>query len=111
MKKIMKNYVWLIFFAAFSIAMQSNAQVNSPQFGITASYKNDSLLYAQGFPYIEDAVTRILSPDMPEDTFQLQLQQIRKMHCRLENCNSFFPSTMKLVGPAVNENQVLNYVE
>lgn len=107
----MKNYVWLLFSPAFFLAMQSNAQITKPQIGITSSYKSDSLLYAQGFTYIEESVTRILSPDMPEDTFQLQLQQIRKMHCKLENCNSFFPSSMKLVGPAVNEEQVLSYVD
>src|SRR3954465_13840384 len=107
MKNNMKNYPKLLFFAVLLVALQSNAQIRTPALGITASYKNDSLLYAQGFTYIEESVTRILSPDMPEDTFQLQLQQIRKLHCKLENCNSFFPAAMKLVGPAVNETQVL----
>lgn len=104
----MKNY---LFAGLLLLALQSNAQVSKPMLGITASYKTDSLLHAQGFTYIEESVTRILSPDMPEDTFLVQLQQFRKLHCKLENCNSFFPSTMKLVGPAVNENQVVTYVE
>ncbi|MVT39737.1 TIM barrel protein [Chitinophaga oryziterrae] len=111
MKNIMKNYLRWPFCAIFFFVLQSNAQTRLPMLGMTTSYKNDSLLYAEGFTYIEETVTRILSPDIPEDTFRLQLQQIRKMRCKLENCNGFFPGTMKLVGPAVNENQVLTYVD
>jgi sugar phosphate isomerase/epimerase len=111
MKKSMKNYHRWLFCGVFLLALQSNAQTRLPTLGITSSYKNDSLLHAVGFVYIEEAVTRILSPDIPEDTFRLRLQQIRKLKCKLENCNSFFPPTMKLVGPTVDENQVLTYVE
>jgi sugar phosphate isomerase/epimerase len=111
MKNIMKNYLRWPFCAVFFLVLQSNAQTRLPVLGMTTSYKNDSLLHAEGFVYIEETVTKLLSPDIPEDTFRLRLQQIRKMRCKLENCNGFFPGTMKLVGPAVNENQVLTYVD
>jgi sugar phosphate isomerase/epimerase len=111
MKKIMKNYLRWLFAGVFLLTLQSNAQIRLPMLGMTTSFKNDSLLHAEGFTCIEESVTRILSPDIPEDTFQVYLKQIRKLKCKLENCNSFFPGTMKLTGPAVNENQVLTYVE
>jgi sugar phosphate isomerase/epimerase len=108
MKNSMKNF---LFCGVFLLALQSNAQTRLPMLGMTTSFKNDSLLHAEGFTYIEESVTKILSPDIPEDTFQVYLKQMRQLHCKLENCNSFFPSSMKLTGPAVNENQVLTYVE
>lgn len=107
----MKNYLRWLFAGVFLLALQSNAQTRLPMLGLTSSFKNDSLLHAKGFTFIEESVTRILSPDIPEDTFQVYLKQIRKLKCKLENCNSFFPTTMKLTGPAVNENKVLTYVE
>jgi len=107
----MKNYLRWLFSGVFLLALQSNAQTRLPLLGMTTSFKNDSLLHAEGFTYIEETVTHILSPDIPEDTFQVYLKQMRNLHCKLENCNGFFPGNMKLTGPAVNEGQVLTYVE
>ena len=107
-ENIMKNYLLC---GVLFLVLQSNAQTRLPTIGMTTSYKNDSLLHAEGFTYIEESVTRLLAPDIPEDTFRLRLQEIRRMKCLLENCNGFFPGTMKLVGPAVDEKQVLGYVD
>lgn len=107
----MKNYLRWLFAGVFLLALQSNAQTRLPTFGMTTSFKNDSLLYATGYTYIEESVSHILSPEISEDTFQVYLKQLRKMKCKLENCNSFFPGTMKLTGPSVNEPQVLSYVD
>lgn len=111
MKKYMKNYLRWLFSGVFFLALQSNAQTRLPTLGLTSSYKSDSMLHAQGFTFIEESASKILSPDMPEDTFKVFLKQIRNLHCKLENCNSFFPGNIKLVGPKVDHQQIGNYVE
>jgi sugar phosphate isomerase/epimerase len=111
MKKYMRNLLRWPFYAFLLLVLQSNAQTRLPALGITASFKNDKVLHDQGFTYIEETVTRILAPDVPEDTFRVYLQQMRNLNCLLENCNGFFPGNIKLVGPAVNESQVLTYVD
>ncbi|MBW8683773.1 sugar phosphate isomerase/epimerase family protein [Chitinophaga rhizophila] len=106
----MKNYYLLLFFATFFATMQSNAQVGVPRVGVCGSKSNDSLLHAAGYVYIEESVQKLLSPAVPEDTFRLQLAQLRKLKCQVQACNSFFPADIRLTGPDVDEKKVLNYV-
>ena len=107
----MKNYSWLLFLAIFLQALQSNAQTRLPKVGVCSSRANDSLLHASGYAYIEESVQKLLSPAIPEDTFHLQLAQLRKMQCQIQTCNVFFPSEIRLTGPDVNEEKVLDYVQ
>lgn len=101
----MKNCFLYLFCCCLFAFLQSNAQ--TPQLGVATTWHNDSVVHAAGFSYIEDAVRRILVPDMPEDSFLLQLRQIK--HIRIPVCNVFFPNEMRLAGPGVNEQQVLQY--
>ncbi|QHS62991.1 sugar phosphate isomerase/epimerase family protein [Chitinophaga agri] len=107
----MKNYSLLLFFAIFLHALQSNAQAGHPRVGVCSSRTNDSLLHASGYVYIEESVQKLLSPAIPEDTFRLQLAQLKKLQCPVQTCNSFFPSDIRLTGPDVKERQVLEYVQ
>lgn len=107
----MKNYSLLLFFAIFLHALQSNAQADRPKVGVCSSRTNDSLLHASGYVYIEESVQKLLSPYIPEDTFRLQLAQLKKMQCQVQTCNGFFPAEIRLTGPDVNEQQVLGYVQ
>ncbi|SFN29694.1 Sugar phosphate isomerase/epimerase [Chitinophaga sp. YR627] len=107
----MKNYSWLLFFAIFLHALQSNAQTGLPKVGVCTSRANDSLLHAAGYAYIEEGVQKLFSPAISDDTFNVQLAQLRKMQCQVQTCNSFFPAEIRLTGADVDEKKVLDYVE
>jgi sugar phosphate isomerase/epimerase len=110
-KLIMKNYSRSLIFAILLFALQSNAQVKLPTVGVCSSRTNDSLLNATGYEYIEEGVQKLLSPSIPEDTFRLHLAKLKKMQCKVQACNGFFPGDIRLTGPEVNEQQVLTYVD
>lgn len=107
----MKNLFRSIFFLVFLHALQSNAQVKVPLVGVCTSRTNDSILHAAGYDYIEENVQKLLSPFIAEDTFRLQLDQLKRLSCKVQTCNSFFPGDIRLTGADVNEQQVLNYVQ
>ncbi|CAL1518612.1 sugar phosphate isomerase/epimerase family protein [Chitinophaga sp. MM2321] len=91
--------------------LQSNAQQKLPVIGLTTSYGNDSLAKASGFTCMEETVKKLLSPSLTEAEFNKQLPLIRNTRCKLESCNVFIPANIKIVGPEVNEAQVLGYVD
>jgi len=80
-----------------------------PQLGIVARLEQDSLIYASGFRLFGESVGRVLSPSIPEEHFQQNIVRIKKAQCKLFLCNVFFPSTMKIAGPDVDEKRVLGY--
>ncbi|WP_343672241.1 sugar phosphate isomerase/epimerase family protein [Chitinophaga sp.] len=91
--------------------MQSNAQTRLPTLGVTTTYRNDSLLHAAGFDYIEGSVGKLLSPEIPEDTFQVFLRNKTRMHCAFNTCNGFIPAEIPIVGPNADEQKILTYVD
>ncbi|OMP80330.1 hypothetical protein BW716_05185 [[Flexibacter] sp. ATCC 35208] len=107
----MKNSpIWLVCLFLFT-CLQSNAQTRLPTLGVTTTYRNDSILHAAGFDYIEGSVGKLLSPDIPEDTFQVFLRDKQKMHCQFNTCNGFIPAEIPIVGPKADEQKILTYVD
>lgn len=82
-----------------------------PKLGIVARLEQDSLIYASGFRMFGESVGTILSPSLSEEQFQENVKRIRKAQCKLFLCNVFFPATMKIAGPAVDEKRVLGYAD
>jgi sugar phosphate isomerase/epimerase len=82
-----------------------------PKLGIVASLEQDSLVYASGFRMLGESVGRMLSPSLSEEQFQLNLQKIKKAKCKVFLCNVFFPGSLKIAGPDVNEYRVLGYAD
>jgi sugar phosphate isomerase/epimerase len=82
-----------------------------PQLGIVAPLEQDSLVYASGFKRLGESVGRMLSPSLSEEQFQLNLVRIKKAKCKVYLCNIFFPASLKIAGPDVNENRVLGYTD
>ena len=82
-----------------------------PQLGIVAPLEQDSLVYASGFKMLGESVGRMLSPSLSEEQFQLNLQKIKKAKCKVFLCNVFFPGSLKIAGPDVNENRVLGFTD
>ncbi|MGZ8510727.1 MAG: sugar phosphate isomerase/epimerase family protein [Chitinophagaceae bacterium] len=82
-----------------------------PRLGLVAPLEQDSIIYASGFRMLGESVGRMLSPSLTEEQFQQNLARIRKARCRVFLCNIFFPGTMKIAGPEVDENRVLGFAD
>jgi len=82
-----------------------------PQLGIVAPLEQDSLVYASGFRSLGESVGRMLSPSLTEVQFQDNLARIKKAKCKVLLCNIFFPGSIKIAGPAVDEQRVLGYAD
>ena len=79
--------------------------------GIVAPIEQDSLIYASGFRMLGESVGRMLSPSLTEEQFQQNLARIKKAKCKVLLCNIFFPGSIKIAGPAVEETRVLGYAD
>lgn len=84
---------------------------NIPRLGIVAPIEQDSLIYASGFRMLGESVGRMLSPSLTEEQFQQNMARINKAKCKVLLCNIFFPGSIKIAGPAVEENRVLGYAD
>ena len=82
-----------------------------PDLGIVAPLEQDSLIYASGFRMLGESVGRMLSPSLTEDQFQQNLARIKNAKCKVLLCNIFFPGSIKIAGPAVEESRVLGYAD
>jgi sugar phosphate isomerase/epimerase len=82
-----------------------------PRLGIVAPMEQDSLIYASGFRMLGESVGKMLSPSLTEDQFQQNLIRIRSARCNVYLCNIFFPGSIKIAGPDVDENRVLSYAD
>lgn len=82
-----------------------------PKLGIVASLEQDSLVYASGFRMLGESVGRMLSPSLSEEQFQLNLERIKRAKCKVFLCNVFFPASIKIAGPDVNESRLLGFAD
>lgn len=82
-----------------------------PELGIVSGLVQDSIAYAAGFKMIGESVPKILSPTLSEDQFQASLKRIKAAKCKVLSCNLFFPGSLKIAGPDVDEAKVLSYTE
>lgn len=82
-----------------------------PHLGIVAPIEQDSLVYASGFRMLGESVGKMLSPSLTEEQFQQNLSRIKTTRCKVFLCNIFFPGSIKIAGPVVDENRVLGYAD
>lgn len=82
-----------------------------PELGMIASINQDSLLHASGFEMLGESVGRMLSPSLTEAEFQSNVRKIEQAKTKVYLCNVFFPSTLKIAGPEVDEQEVLAYAD
>ncbi|MDQ0966621.1 sugar phosphate isomerase/epimerase [Flavobacterium sp. W4I14] len=82
-----------------------------PRLGIVSGLAQDSLAYASGFKMIGESVPKMLSPALTDDQFRANLVKIKAAKCKVLTCNLFYPASMKIAGPEVDEAKVLTYTE
>lgn len=113
MRQTLKSKVAiLIFLISWGVLLSFRREEKSPpQLGIVSRLEHDSLVYESGFRVIGESVNRMFSPSLTEEQFQQNLERIKKARCKVYLCNVFFPGTIKIAGPDVNESRVLGYVD
>lgn len=88
---------------------QVHAQ-KSWEIGVVGEIENDSLFLSAGYKYLIDNAGRLFSPkNISDEQFATKLQLIRKSKIKLMGVNVFMPGDIKLVGPTVNEQQILEH--
>ncbi len=108
----MKKCLCLLFLIlTVSAGLQQAKSQTIPTLGVVASISNDSLLYATGFRLVGETVGKMLSPSLSEAAFEENLQQIKQTKCKLYLCNVLFPGSIKITGPQVDEQRILNYLD
>lgn len=86
--------------------------IELPEIGVVQSLEHDSLLHAQGYSYLVESTAKLLSPQhVSEQQFSQKLDRIKNAALPVFACNLFIPGNLKVVGPEVNENAVLDYVK
>ncbi|MEP7376675.1 MAG: sugar phosphate isomerase/epimerase family protein [Chitinophagaceae bacterium] len=107
----MKLKTAIIFAAILILVAFASRKKSIPRLGIVAPIEQDSLIYASGFRMLGESVGRMLSPSLTEEQFRLNLVRIEEARCKVFMCNIFFPGSIKIAGPAVDENRVLGYAD
>ena len=94
-------------------ATLTNAQhARIPEIGIVQNIENDSLLQRYGYRYLVESVGKLISPrTVNDEQFQTNVARIKNLRVPMYAFNIFIPGELKVVGPDVNEQAVLEYVE
>ena len=108
--RIIKGLVLLTVVVLVSLGFVS-VKPDYPRIGMVTSLKQDSIAYAAGFRSIGESVRKMISPSLSERELRTNLEDIKSAKCKVLMCNLFFQGSIKIAGPAVNEKQVLGYVD
>lgn len=93
-------------------AMLSTAQHPIPEIGIVQNIENDSILQRYGYRYLVESVGKLISPrSVNDEQFETNAAKINKLQVPMYAFNIFIPGELKIVGPNVNEQAILTYVE
>ena len=104
---------WIIIATWVSLALLSSYSASCqkiPALGMATSLDNDSLIFASGFRLIGTTVSDLISPKITEDDFKQKLEKVKALRCSVIMCNVLFPQTLKIAGPDVEEQPVLEYL-
>lgn len=102
------------FLTVLLVSLSATAQKKpaGPQIGIVQEMEQDSLLETMGYKYLLESTRRILSPqNVTDQQFAALLPTIKQLAVPMYGCNLFIPGDLKVVGPEVDEQAVLEYVE
>lgn len=108
----MRLVLLLILLSITGTSCITQSKLAAPEIGVVQQYENDSLLKAQGYRYLVESTQKLFSPNnVSEQEFQTHLQGIKQLSLPLFGSNIFIPAHLKVVGPEVDEQAVLSYVE
>jgi sugar phosphate isomerase/epimerase len=80
------------------------------KFGCCTGIENAHIAQSAGFDFIECTVTSLVDSGSDND-FQEKLKRLQDASIPVEACNVFLPGDIKVVGEAVNYDQIKDYLE
>lgn len=108
----MKHVFTIFLLFAAAAFLQAQKKIAAPEIGVVQNIENDSQLQTFGYRYLVESTSKMLSPrNVSEEKFEQHLQTINALSIPLFACNLFIPGDLKVVGPSVDENAVLTYVQ
>ena len=107
-----KHYLLLAAFLTIGLSASAQNKPAAPQIGVVQEMDQASVLQPMGYKYLLESTRRILSPrNVTDQQFEALLPTIKAMSVPMYGCNLFIPGDLKVVGPEVDEQAVLAYVE
>jgi sugar phosphate isomerase/epimerase len=103
-----------LFFLLLSVTIGVLGQTKThfPSVGIVSTPDHDTLLYKAGFHFLITSIGNYVSPRQVSDQqFRINLGKFKDLQLSLHAFNIFFPGDLKLVGPEMNENKIMEYAE
>lgn len=96
-----------------SLLLPAQDTLTVPAIGIVQdSLENDAAITTAGYGFLTASTQRLLSPrNVTETEFQAMLPGIQSLETPLYATNLFLPGELKVVGPDVNEEAVIGYVD
>lgn len=110
---MMVKYLLVIIGILFGYSMVSAQEtILKPRIGVATGLENDSTVTAAGYSCIIESVGKRISPkNVTATDFQQNILVLKKLKTPICAFNLFIPGELKVVGPAVDEKAVLDYVE
>ena len=100
----------LLLAISFSLCSFSTCAQKLPKLGLSTSLENDSLAYASGFRLIGTSVSNLIAPSLTNAQFEENLTLLKRLKCKVYMCNVLFPGSLKIAGPNVQEDEVLQHL-
>ncbi len=95
----------ILFLAVHTIQAQ-------PEVGVVANLSQQNILSKAGYTFLVEGVPQLVSPRSVSDSaFQYKRSQLGKLTIPVYALNIFIPSDLKLVGPDVDEQEILKYTQ
>lgn len=107
----MKRYLIILLFT-FPAVTFSQKKTTLPPVGVVQSIDNSAMLKKLGYAYIVESVGNVISPrNIKEEKFRENIGRVKQSALPVYAFNIFIPGSLKVVGPNVNEQAVLAYVD
>jgi sugar phosphate isomerase/epimerase len=108
----MKHLFYSCVFLALLNSASAQKKNELPIIGVVQNIENDSLLHSFGYQYLVESVGKLISPrTVTDQQFQVNADKIKRLRVPMYAFNIFIPGELKVVGPNVDEEAVLQYVE
>lgn len=105
----MKTRLVILIVSLLSAVLLLQAQTLADRIGVCTSVGKAALLKQAGCSYVEIGIRSFLVPDKPDSVFAPHLREARAAALPLYSGNGFFPGDLRLTGPDVCPDKILEY--
>jgi sugar phosphate isomerase/epimerase len=107
-----KSFFIALLALGFLVIFSQKTIAQRPSIGVAISYEQAGIAAAAGYAGLVENLSKNMHPyQVSEGDFQQFLQKTKALPCPIYAYNIFITGQYKLVGPAVNETEVLDYAD